>query len=87
MTLLARSNDDPGYHSFSLFVVPTTLSGFGVSKKLDKLGMRSSDTAELFFDNVKIPAENLIGIEGEGFIQQMQQFQHERFVTLPGAYI
>lgn len=87
LTLLARSSDAPGYHSFSLFVVPTNLPGFQVSKKLDKLGMRSSDTAELYFDNMKIPAENLIGIEGEGFIQQMQQFQHERFACMPMTYI
>jgi citronellyl-CoA dehydrogenase len=87
LTLLARTSDDPGYNSFSLFVVPTNLPGFVVSKKLDKLGMRSSDTAELFFDNMKIPAENLIGVEGKGFIQQMMQFQHERFVVLPMAYI
>lgn len=87
LTLLARTSDEPGYHSFSLFVVPTDLEGFAVSKKLDKLGMRSSDTAELFFDNVKIPAQNLIGVEGEGFIQQMQQFQHERFSAIPTGYI
>ncbi|RJP75354.1 MAG: acyl-CoA dehydrogenase [Desulfobacteraceae bacterium] len=87
LTLLARSSDVPGYHSFSLFVVPTNLPGFQVSKKLDKLGMRSSDTAELYFDNMKIPAENLIGVEGEGFIQQMQQFQHERFACMPMTYI
>ncbi len=87
LTLLARTSDAPGYHSFSLFVVPTTLKGFSVSKKLDKMGMRSSDTAELYFDNVKIPAENLIGVEGEGFIQQMHQFQHERFAVLPMSYI
>ena len=83
LTLLARTSDDPGYHSFGLFVVPTHLPGFSVSKKLDKLGMRSSDTAELFFDNLKVPVENLIGQEGEGFIYQMQQFQHERFCILP----
>ncbi|MCP3942681.1 MAG: acyl-CoA dehydrogenase [Desulfobacteraceae bacterium] len=87
LTLLARTSDAPGYHSFSLFVVPTNLPGFQVSKKMDKLGMRSSDTAELYFDNMKIPVENLIGIEGEGFIQQMQQFQHERFAVLPLTYI
>ncbi|MDI6796168.1 MAG: acyl-CoA dehydrogenase family protein [Desulfatibacillaceae bacterium] len=87
LTLLARTSDDPGYHCFSLFVVDTNLPGFFVSKKLDKLGMRSSDTAELYFDNLKIPAQNLIGIEGEGFIHQMQQFQHERFSALPMAYI
>ncbi len=87
LTLLARTSDEPGYHSFSLFVVPTDIAGFQVSKKLDKLGMRSSDTAELYFDDMKIPAENLIGVEGEGFIHQMKQFQHERFAALPLSYI
>jgi citronellyl-CoA dehydrogenase len=87
MTLLARTSEDPGYHSFSLFVVPTDLPGFSVSKKLDKVGMRSSDTAELFFDDMKIPAKNLIGEEGEGFIYQMKQFQHERFAVLPLVYV
>ncbi len=87
LTLLARTSDDPGYHSFSLFVVPTDIAGFQVSKKLDKLGMRSSDTAELYFDGMRIPAENLIGREGEGFIQQMMQFQHERFSAIPMAYV
>ena len=87
LTLLARTSDDPGYHCFSLFVVPTDLPGFQVSKKLDKLGMRSSDTAELFFDDVRVPAEHLIGKEGEGFIYQMKQFQHERFSVLPSAYV
>jgi citronellyl-CoA dehydrogenase len=56
LTLLARTSDEPGYHSFSLFVVPTDLPGFQVSKKLDKLGMRSSDTAELFFEKMQITA-------------------------------
>ncbi len=87
LTLLARTNDDPGYHAFSLFIVPTNLPGFKVGRKLEKLGLRSSDTAELFFDNVKIPAKNLIGKEGEGFVYQMQQFQHERFAAIPMAYV
>ncbi len=87
LTLLARTSDEQGYHCFGLFVVPTNLPGFVVNKKLDKLGMRSSDTAELFFDNLRVPVANLIGEEGEGFIYQMQQFQHERFFTLPLAYI
>jgi len=87
LTLLARTSDDPGYDAFSLFVVPTNLPGFKVGRKLDKLGLRSSDTAELFFDNVKVPAENLIGQAGQGFIYQMQQFQHERFAAIPMSYI
>ena len=85
LTLLARTSDDPGYHSFSLLAVPTNLAGFTVSRKLDKLGIRISDTAELFFDNVRVPAANLIGRENEGFIYQMMQFQHERFSLLPFA--
>jgi len=87
LTLLARTSDKPGHHSFGLFVVPTDLPGFVVSRKLDKLGWRSSDTAELFFDDLRIPAQNLIGEEGEGFIYQMKQFQHERFSGLPMAYV
>jgi citronellyl-CoA dehydrogenase len=87
LTLLARTSEDPGYHAFSLFVVPTDLPGFQVSRKLEKIGVHCSDTAELFFDNLRLPAKNLIGKEGEGFIYQMQQFQHERFSCMPGAYI
>ena len=84
-TLLARTSEDPGYHSFSLFVVPSDLPGVEVSRKLEKLGVWISDTAELYFDQVKVPADHLIGREGEGFIYQMQQFQHERFSLLPFA--
>ena len=87
LTLLARTSDEPGYHSFSLLVVPTNVSGFQVSRKLQKMGCHSSDTAELFFDDMRIPAQNLIGSEGEGFIYQMQQFQHERFSAIPMSYI
>jgi citronellyl-CoA dehydrogenase len=84
-TLLARTSQNPGYHSFSLFVVPAELPGVEVSRKLEKLGVWISDTAELFFDQVKVGADHLIGSEGEGFIYQMQQFQHERFSLLPFA--
>lgn len=87
VTLLARMSDKPGYHAFGLFVVPTKTPGFHVSKKLDKLGMRCSDTAELFFDNMRIPADHMIGEENEGFIIQMKQFQHERFSALPATYV
>ena len=82
-TLLARTGDGPGYHCFSLFVVPSELEGVTVGRKLDKLGARISDTAELFFEDVRVPAANMIGLEGEGFIYQMRQFQHERFSLLP----
>ncbi len=87
ITTLARTGEEEGYHCFGLFVVPTDTPGFSVGQKLDKLGWRSSDTALLYFDNVRIPKDNLIGEEGEGFIYQMQQFQHERFTMLPHTYV
>lgn len=62
----------------SLIVVPLDAPGVNRESRLDKLGQRCSDTAIVFFDNVRVPARNLIGEEGQGFIYQMQQFQEER---------
>jgi citronellyl-CoA dehydrogenase len=62
----------------SLIVVPLDAKGVSRNTKLDKLGQRSSDTAIIFFDNVRVPARHLIGEEGKGFSYQMQQFQEER---------
>ncbi len=87
ITTLCRTDDKPGYHSFSLIVVPTATPGFSVGQKLDKLGLHSSDTALLYYDDVRVPVENLIGEEGEGFIYQMQQFQDERFFAVPPTYV
>lgn len=82
LTLLARTDDrDRGFKGMSLIIVPTDTPGFSVSKKLDKMGMRSSDTAILSFDNVRVPQANRIGPEGMGFILQMQQFQVERLAA------
>ena len=79
--VVARTSDEGGSRGVSQIIVPTDAPGFIVSRKLDKLGMRSSDTAELVFDNCRVPAHNLIGTEGRGFHQQMQQFQDERMVA------
>lgn len=76
--LLARTSYEPGHRSFSQIVVPTALPGFAVSRKLDKLGMRASDTAELMFSDLRVPVSNTIGTIGRGFQQQMMQFQNER---------
>ena len=65
----------------SLIVVPTALEGVAVSRKLEKLGMWSSDTAELSFSDVRVPVANTIGEVGRGFQQQMAQFQAERLIT------
>ena len=82
ITLLVRSDDrNYGFTGMSLIVVPTSTPGFSVSKKLDKLGNHSSDTAILSFDNVRVPQTNRIGAEGMGFMLQMQQFQKERLVA------
>lgn len=78
LTLLARTSGDYGFKGMSLIIVPTDTPGFSVSKKLEKLGNHSSDTAILSFDNVRVPQANRIGAEGMGFMLQMQQFQKER---------
>jgi citronellyl-CoA dehydrogenase len=84
--LLARTSEERGYHGMSLIVVPTGTPGFGVSRKLRKLGNHSSDTAELILDQVRVPKANTIGPEGMGFILQMQQFQRERLVGAITSY-
>ncbi len=55
-----------------------TSAGVHIARKIDKIGMRSSDTAEIFFDDVRVPCKNIIGQEGMGFTYQMLQFQEER---------
>jgi len=81
LCLLARTSDEGGYRGMSQIVVPTDVEGFSVSRKLDKLGNRSSDTAELSFDDVRVPVANTIGVVGRGFQQQMAQFQNERMIA------
>jgi citronellyl-CoA dehydrogenase len=83
--LLARTSPGTTFKGMSLIVVPTDTPGFTVAKKLKKMGNWASDTAELVFDNVRVPVENRIGDEGQGFIYQMQQFQNERLVSALGA--
>lgn len=68
----------PAHGNKSLIIVPLDAKGVERSRKLDKLGMWASDTAQIFFDGVKVPRRNLIGEEGLGFTYQMMQFQEER---------
>jgi citronellyl-CoA dehydrogenase len=81
LCLLARTSDEPGSRGMSLIVVPTDVDGVVVSRKLEKLGMWSSDTAELSFTDVRVPVAHTIGEVGRGFQQQMVQFQAERLTT------
>jgi alkylation response protein AidB-like acyl-CoA dehydrogenase len=81
ITMVVRTGDldksDP-WSGISMFVVDTSLPGFSVSKKLEKAGMRLSDTALLFMDDMRLPAESLLGVEGEGFKQIMWELRGER---------
>ena len=65
----------------SMFLVERSTPGFSVSRKLDKMGNRASDTAELAFQEMRVPAENLLGQEGGGFYEVMRIFQRERLVA------
>ena len=78
MCLLANTGDGPKHRNKSLICVPMKAKGVTVARKLDKLGMRASDTAQIFFEGVRVPKRNRIGDEGKGFVYQMMQFQEER---------
>lgn len=81
LCLLARTSDEGGHRGMSQIIVPTSTEGVTLSRKLDKLGQRSSDTAELSFVDVRVPVDHTIGTIGRGFQQQMTQFQNERLIA------
>ena len=76
--LLANTSDDKPHVNKSLIVVPMDTPGITLSPHIEKLGMRSSETAQVFFDDVRVPQRYRIGHEGAGFMMQMLQFQEER---------
>ncbi len=78
MCALVNTSDGAPHRSKSLVCIPMDAKGVSRSQKFDKLGMRASDTVQVFFDGVRIPQRNRIGEEGMGFIYQMEQFQEER---------
>ena len=75
----------PAHNGVSLMIIERGMEGFSRGRKLDKVGMHSQDTAELIFENVRVPAENLLGEEGKGFLYLMQKLQQERLLTAVGA--
>ena len=77
VTVLARTSDDR-HGGLTFFIVEKGMPGFTVSKRLKKTGWRASDTAELSFDEVRVPASHRIGQEGGGFVQLMRTFEGER---------
>ena len=82
--LLANTSEGAAHKNKSLIIVPMDAPGI-TRQKIHKIGMDSSDTAELFFDNVRVPRRNLIGQEGMGFTFQMLQFQEERLWGAAGS--
>ncbi len=85
MCLLANTSDDAVHTNKTLICLPMKTKGVQIARKLDKLGMRASDTAQIFFDDVRVPVRNRIGEEGMGFIYQMKQFQEERLWACAGS--
>ncbi len=76
--IMAITDKDKEKKGISAFILEQGMDGFIIGKKENKLGMRASDTTQLTFDNCKVPAENLIGVEGEGFIQAMKVLEGGR---------
>jgi len=76
--VVARTDPEAGYRGISLFVVERGMDGFERGRNLDKVGMHAQDTSELFFSDVGVPAGNLLGEEGGGFIALMQNLPRER---------
>ncbi len=76
--VVCRTDPEAGAHGFSLLAVERGTKGFERGRNLRKVGMKAQDTAELFFDEVRVPAENLVGREGGGFIHLMEKLPQER---------
>ncbi len=76
--IAAKTDTAAGSKGISMFIVEKGMKGFSVGRKLDKMGWRSSDTAELVFDDCRVPAANLLGEENRGFYAIMKNFQNER---------
>ncbi len=89
--LVTKTDPDAGHDGITLFIVDLKdddgnyVPGFTVSRTLDKLGMHSSDTAELAFEDVRVPAENMLGQEGKGFYHISWELQGERLVAAAGS--
>jgi len=83
--VVAKTDPAKGAKGTSLVVVDTTMKGFAKGKRLKKIGLKGQDTSELFFENVEVPAENLIGQENNGFAYLMQELPWERLQIAIGA--
>lgn len=80
-----RTNDQPGHRGLSLLILERGMKGFERGRNLSKLGMHAQDTAELFFTDVEVPSENMLGVEGQGFVYLMQNLAQERLNMAVGG--
>ena len=85
ITLVARTDRGRGFEGVTLFVVDTNTPGFLKSRKLDKVGMLASDTAELAFEDMRVPGDAVLGEVGQGFYNIMWELQGERMIGAAGA--
>ncbi len=83
--VVAKTDPKAGAKGTSLFLVEAAWEGFDKGKNLEKLGLKAQDTSELFFDNVRVPKENLLGEEGQGFVYLMQDLPQERLSVASAA--
>jgi alkylation response protein AidB-like acyl-CoA dehydrogenase len=83
--VVARTDPDAGHRGISLIVVEDGTPGFERGRRLDKLGLHAQDTAELFFSDARVPAANLLGVEGRGFIHLMENLPSERMSIAIGS--
>ncbi|HEX3507384.1 MAG TPA: acyl-CoA dehydrogenase family protein [Candidatus Dormibacteraeota bacterium] len=83
--VVTKTGRERGHGGYNLLVVEKGTPGFEVTRTLKKLGMHSSDTAELLFENCRVPVANLVGDEGEGFKNLMWELQGERMIAAAGA--
>jgi acyl-CoA dehydrogenase len=84
-TVFAKTDPAAGHRGMSCFIIDRESPGLSISKKFDKMGQRASDTAQITFENVEIPAENILGGEGQGFIIGMKVFDFSRPAVGAGA--
>ena len=84
LVVYAKTNPSKGSKGITAFIIEKTMTGFSTGKKLDKLGMRGSNTAELIFENCPVPEENIIGVEGNGAAILMSGLDYERVVLAAG---
>ncbi len=84
LVVYAKTNPSKGSKGITAFIIEKTMTGFSTGKKLDKLGMRGSNTAELIFENCPVPEENILGEEGNGAAVLMSGLDYERVVLAAG---